>query len=1102
MNDDFGFIPEQQVSNNSVDDFGFIPEQTQKANSTKKVATPRPQVKYLPNGEIDTEDYKKNLDQYYDIPQTELPQRERIVNSDGVLQGGIGYVPTYEEINQSLKNNQITKEQALNLGQQRHDLDFKEADKIKRNEGIRNTIGGLIVGASTIPILNLPVTGALGGGLAGWGEGILQHKSAKDTAKDVGIGAATGFALGKLPVVGRFIGKTKIGKAVMNKAGEFTEQAIGKLSNTELGTKLLQGADKVGNFLTKERTLRPLPAQKITLQPLPQSKNINQPISLKELKNNIKSKQSNYFGGDEIPAVTGKTEVANTQLNQTMARKGTLPDDMREVLANNPPEYQVLHNADLQNQAAQTIRENPQDVYTNLVRKANTKEEEFSALDFEQARQTISRLYQEGKIDDAITLTEEIAKKGSKAGQAVQAMSLWSKTTPEGAQLFAQKVLDKYNKANNKNLKLTTEQAQKIRSLAENIQRATEGREQEVAIAQLMRNIADLTPKSWNKKYDTYRYMNMLLSGKSRIKDFFLTGLNSLDNAVDETIATGIDRVRTLLPRQERVFDGLKPKEYFQGLNKGFREGVEDVRLDINTSRSGETGRYGLPNTPSFDFKPVFHQNWESITNNPLWNAGNNLLASGEKALNYTIQVPDRMFYEARYASSLADQMATTGVIRPTSEMIKQAQKEALEAVYQDNSWVSKLGNVTRKGINDITGNFEQTLGLNENTLPRAGDFLMPFVTTPANIVNQGLKNTVGAIPGTIKLATAKTPQQIRDAEMLIAKNIKGLAPIGLGLGIGADKIKSNIGSEDYQSDSVTGLKPQSIVFGDKAISLKDYPQWSIPMSIAAGYSQGGLGQAALNAGQAISDISALKTLGDITGTVKGGFGQELKADEIVDNLVRTVGVNALTQNIPFSGALGELRNDIDPYARELYTPDTGEYVKNRVLNRLPYASKTLPQKYNAVGEPVYTNNIQNPVARMASEAFDFGIRNYNENPTYNTYEQFKKDIADTDITGKSTVGFKKAPRSIKINGEKVKLNNQQYSLYQRDSGLLNQEIKANLLNDNIFMNQSVEEQVKTLNDWRKAVDQAVLYKLFGNIPNKWNKNTEEVLNYYDNITP
>ena len=87
MNDDFGFIPEQQVSNNSVDDFGFIPEQTQKANSTKKVATPRPQVKYLPNGEIDTEDYKKNLDQYYDIPQTELPQRERIVNSDGVLQG-------------------------------------------------------------------------------------------------------------------------------------------------------------------------------------------------------------------------------------------------------------------------------------------------------------------------------------------------------------------------------------------------------------------------------------------------------------------------------------------------------------------------------------------------------------------------------------------------------------------------------------------------------------------------------------------------------------------------------------------------------------------------------------------------------------------------------------------------------------------------------------------------------------------------------------------------------------------------------------------------------------------------------------------------------
>lgn len=803
-------------------------------------------------------------------------------------------------------------------------------------------------------------------------------------------------------------------------------------------------------------------------------------------------------------ALKENIELKPSKLKSTMQGAKALPNELKSKKI----DYEVLHNPQLIKNANDAIASDASAVQNDLIRKARPEKGEkphiFTADEIVKARMLVSKLYDEGKTQEAVDLTEDIIRNASQTGQALQAYTLWAKTTPDGAIAYAQKMLDKYNKAQNKNLKLSSEQASKIRELAENVQKTVEGtRENQIAVGLLNKHIAELTPKTWQKKYDTYRYINMLLSPKSRFKDVLLTGLNSADTAIDEVIASGLDKVRTtLFPNQQRAFAGLgiEPRTWGNAFKQGWQEGVEDVRLGINTSRSGEKGRYGLPKIASFNNRPLNTQNslWGKIGQ-----AGENVLANAEKVLNYSIQVPDRAFYEARFASSLKNQMKALGITEPTDEMIEQASKEALESVFQDNSWVSNLGEGTRKLFNRASEVPEQWLNMPQGSLPRVGNFIMPFVTTPANIVNAGIKNTVGAIGGIPKLLVAKTLQDRRNAELLLARNIKGLAPLGIGLGIGNGAIKSNIGSEDYKSDAVTGLQPQSIVLnGNNAISLKDYPQWNIPISAGAGFAQGGLPQATANLVKAVGDISSLKAVGDTLDAFKSKYGEQPTTAEVASNMARSLGTNIISQNIPFGGTLGYIRNITDPYARELYVPkgetnkeildNTKQYVANRLQNRIPFASQELPLKYNAIGEPIRNNlgaNIDNPLAeavvRGLGETFDFGVRNYNENPLYDNLADFKESIKDTNYSGKTRVGLHTPSRSITLNGEKVNLNNKQYSDYSADYTKLNYKLNELALNSPDFNNMDDAGKTKYLSDLRKSVEEAVKIMQFGYEPKK-----------------
>ena len=704
------------------------------------------------------------------------------------------------------------------------------------------------------------------------------------------------------------------------------------------------------------------------------------------------------------------------------------------------------------------------------------------------------------KVNDIIDSIPKLVE-ASEGGEAALNETL-KRVNKNERKYLVEKILDLKNKGEltNDNLvkvinkkynvpEITNADYENIKKLTQNIENATDERQTEVAKGLLRKYIGDKIPRKFMDKVNTYRYSNMLLSPKSRVKDAFFTGLFQGDQAIDELLANAISKGITKPLKGVNTRNGLHFKEWANGLKKGLKEGAEDVKLGITTGRAGEGSRFDLPKSAQFQYKPLSDvEGWKKVPQ-----ALENVMSGLEKGLNYTIRVPDRMFYEGRYASSMADQLAAQELKEATPEIIEQAVKEARDAVYQGDTWASKTSLGIRDTLNKIPmGAF------------KIGDWTMPFVQTVANISEEGLKNVGGLPVGAYKYLKADTPEALRDAEILMAKGIKGLGLGSVGWGAGKGYFDTNIGDKSNYADEITGMQPQSIAVGDKSFSLANAPNLSIPIAVGKalgekGFNREGIMQALLNAGTAVTDMPAVKSIGDLTNIVNSGYGQELTPSEIVDNAVRNQGVNYISQLIPMSGSLRNLRNVIDPYGRELYTENTPQYIANRLINGIPFASQTLPQKYNALGEPVMVDNIQNPALRALGEGIDLGIRNYKPNATNETLNKLSDEMADSDVKGKTQIALKKSKRTVKVNGENMKLNNEEYSKFQRDYGRLNYVLRERALNNPDFDSLSNEEKTQYFTELRQSVEEAVKIMQLGHEPaRKLKPYTQEILENYN----
>jgi hypothetical protein len=116
------------------------------------------------------------------------------------------------------------------------------------NQKAQNRIkrGSALQVASGLPILNIPYVGTgIGGGLYEAGNAIMEGKDAQGIWDNAKRGFIIGETVGAIPYVGKYAGKTKVGKTVGNKASNL----FSKLMETKAGQKLGDFAKKAEDVL-------------------------------------------------------------------------------------------------------------------------------------------------------------------------------------------------------------------------------------------------------------------------------------------------------------------------------------------------------------------------------------------------------------------------------------------------------------------------------------------------------------------------------------------------------------------------------------------------------------------------------------------------------------------------------------------------------------------------------------------------------------------------------------------------------------------------------------------------------------------------------------
>lgn len=107
-------------------------------------------------------------------------------------------VPTYEEIAAMQKSGALTPQQVKDLTNRRKALDDFNANVQYGLDLARLGGGAALTTIGSLPLFSSPGLGAIGGGLVGLGEGMIQGQKASDLAKSAASGAALGYATGNL----------------------------------------------------------------------------------------------------------------------------------------------------------------------------------------------------------------------------------------------------------------------------------------------------------------------------------------------------------------------------------------------------------------------------------------------------------------------------------------------------------------------------------------------------------------------------------------------------------------------------------------------------------------------------------------------------------------------------------------------------------------------------------------------------------------------------------------------------------------------------------------------------------------------------------------
>ncbi len=561
--------------------------------------------------------------------------------------------------------------------------------------------------------------------------------------------------------------------------------------------------------------------------------------------------------------------------------------------------YSPLSNKETLKKADDAIAKD----FEGELRVARTSDD-FNTETQAKAVRMIDYLQQQGRFEDAIDVVEKTAERATKGGQGTQILAAYNRLTPEGILSAAQREVTKAQKQNPekyKSLRVTEEQAQTLRTMAENVQKMTPGEEKIRATRDLVNEIGRTVPTNNTQKFVSLWKAGLLTGIKGAVFGNQI-GNNSrlLLNQLSNAPATAIDAIIAKATGQRSRTFTLK------GIASGFKEGVGVGVRDFKKGGVSEKEAAGAAN--KLDYRKVY------FSRSPLGKAAQkytdsvfNFYSSSDRPVFYSqlrTSLQDLAKTEAKnqgLKGKAAQRFVDKTVVSPPDNLLKQAHDEAEKAVFQDK-------NALGAGLSGLKGRMRGT------KLEAPSEVILPFTGVPSSIASAVYDYT--PVSGAVR--ALKAIKQVSKGEFDQAAQRKltgalGTSITGTGLmWLGSELSKTGQMTGSYPTDEAErarweqdGKTPYSVLVGGSWRSLNYLGPISAVMAIGGEIEKArreglGLGEgaasAALGAGKAILSGSPLQgvqtsldAIADPQGSGKNYFNN--LASSTVPTLVKDVAV-------------------------------------------------------------------------------------------------------------------------------------------------------------------------------------------------------------------
>ena len=665
-----------------------------------------------------------------------------------------------------------------------------------------------------------------------------------------------------------------------------------------------------------------------------------------------------------------------------------------------------------------------------------------------------SKIGDREKLQDSI---QNVALAGTQLGQAVQAMSLVNRQTPQGQAVYLQKVIDKMNsdidrrtKGKGKKFELTPEMIEKItNSSKENLK---------TNIEEVARELANQVPKTTIEKIDSWRYFSMLANPRTHIRNIIGNLSMASVQTVKNKVAGGLEAIAQKTGMIDKRSKTLKPAS---------KETRKFAKADVNNVLSR------LNNESKFDTRNLIQQYQRTFKSNLLENTLGKLYNLNSKAL----EKEDIFGLKRAYRKSLADYMTAnkltesdlTAGTREADIQLEKARKYAIEQAQEATFH-------QQSAMASILNTFE-----NKSTATRLiTGAVIPFKKTPINVAKTGASYSPLGLVKSFTLDIANLRNGKITANQYIDNLAKGLTGTGIaaaGYALAQAGILSASGDDDdqknqyYQEDR--GNQPFSLKIGDKTYSLDWLAPTAIPLFIGAelnfNINNSNEEQTAEDILDRISNgIDAMSSAMNpmIEMSMLSGLASTIKSfsqgdTQVFQNLAINAGKSYINQFFPTLS--GQIAKIVDDTERSTTSTKKNAFAKavdstgKQILNKIPFASQLLPAKTDVWGNTLKRDS--NPFYRALQQTtFPWTEKNLKSTDVDNAISDLYEETGEKSVLPNTSIN-----KDFTLNGEKYRLTAEEYAEYKKQYGKNSYNLLNGLTRSKEYKNMNNEQKTEAI---------------------------------------